>query len=384
MRTEPYLFELITPCFCAGAEPSTQAEIRAPAVRGQLRWWFRTLGGFASLQPKSVREQEDMIFGAIAGEEGQAGKLIVRVESHALVTVRKDGKKLGHADGQELGHPNSSASAYLTFPVQTREKHGVKEGYSGRGVFTSGTFVLRLLWRGPASQWDDIRALTCVFANLGALGFRARRAMGALHLMNPSLDLKKSLAHFSTPNAITVFELPAADARDAVSKLASWLRGWRQHGQTSHHVPMPPPANPPNPGFDYALRDHDEGLVGLGRARPSPPASRPSGRTPLGRNNDSFRPAIGLPLVQFFSSLHKTVNWNATADGGRFASPILLRPHRDSTGWRALVIFLDTRQWDYTKPVHLDSGPSPRTRQVLPDLYNEMKKHAAATMTRFQ
>ncbi|MCZ7641232.1 MAG: type III-B CRISPR module RAMP protein Cmr1 [Verrucomicrobia bacterium] len=78
MNTDTFLLELITPCFCGGAEPEQQAEIRAPSIRGQLRWWFRTLGGFKSLAPMSVREQEAMIFGTTAGDEGQAGRLTIR------------------------------------------------------------------------------------------------------------------------------------------------------------------------------------------------------------------------------------------------------------------------------------------------------------------
>src|SRR5437667_3497499 len=92
MNNGTFHIELITPCFCGGAEPERQAEIRAPSIRGQLRWWFRTLGGFKSLEGKmSVREQEAMIFGSTAGEEAQAGKLIVRVRNAPLPsTVTKD------------------------------------------------------------------------------------------------------------------------------------------------------------------------------------------------------------------------------------------------------------------------------------------------------
>ena len=49
-------FKLITPAFCGGAIPETQAESRAPSIRGQLRWWFRVLGGFKSLSGKSVKD----------------------------------------------------------------------------------------------------------------------------------------------------------------------------------------------------------------------------------------------------------------------------------------------------------------------------------------
>ena len=54
MNWKPYTVELITPCFCAGADQTT-AEIRAPSIRGELRWWFRVLGG--------TPEQERAVFG---------------------------------------------------------------------------------------------------------------------------------------------------------------------------------------------------------------------------------------------------------------------------------------------------------------------------------
>ena len=381
MRTETFHIELITPCFCGGAEPERQAEIRAPSIRGQLRWWFRTLGGFASLQPKSVREQEEMIFGSTAGDEGRAGTLIVRVfAEHPKGTATS----VTHPEPQM-----NTPEGYVLFPL--RQKARLKSALE--------SFKLHVIWRGESSIWDDIRALVCVFANYGALGFRSRRAMGALCLPTSQAALAASLSRFAASNSIAVFAMGATDSGNAISQLASWLRGWRQHGQmwrrwdklNNKWVPIPAAQQAQNrtqPGFPYARRDHNEGLdvQGTGAPNPDPESS-------LGARGQSFRPALGLPVIQFFSSLgtshgpiprgRATVNWNATADGGRFASPILLRPHFDGTVWRALVLFLDTRQWDYTKPVYLDSGPPPRTRQVLPDLYNEMKKHAAATMTAF-
>ena len=69
MNTETFHLELITPCFCGGAETERRAEIRAPSIRGQIRWWFRTMGGFKSLDARGmpVRDQEAMIFGSMAG-----------------------------------------------------------------------------------------------------------------------------------------------------------------------------------------------------------------------------------------------------------------------------------------------------------------------------
>ena len=135
-------FDIITPCFCGGAEPDQRAEMRAASIRGQLRWWFRVLGGFKSLAPQKVSEQEAMIFGATAGDIGTAGKLTVRVTDTAI--------KSNVMDGQELGHANFSSSAFLTFPIQSREKQGAVTDYAGKGVITNGSFSLVFLWRGSA------------------------------------------------------------------------------------------------------------------------------------------------------------------------------------------------------------------------------------------
>lgn len=70
MIRQTYTLELITPCFCAGANPA-EAEIRAPSIRGQLRWWFRVLGGSAA--------EEAAVFGSVAGDTGVASALRIAI-----------------------------------------------------------------------------------------------------------------------------------------------------------------------------------------------------------------------------------------------------------------------------------------------------------------
>ena len=98
MKCLTLALEIITPCFCGGAESDQAAEIRAASIRGQLRWWFRVLGGFESLVASmpDVRDQENLIFGSAAGEEGSGGKLTVRVRAGKLEAARKDNAGLGY------------------------------------------------------------------------------------------------------------------------------------------------------------------------------------------------------------------------------------------------------------------------------------------------
>lgn len=349
MKTETFELEIITPCFCGGAQPEKEAEIRAPSIRGQLRWWFRTLGGFRSLSPMPLRQQEDLIFGSAAGDSGRAGKLMVRVANSRLQSQIKD--------GQELGHPNFSDSAYLTFPIQSREKNGQKTQYSGRGVIIGGTFELDILWRGPNELWPDVRALVVVFGHLGSLGFRGRRAMGALALKGKDkLELDQALPRFLRQSAITIKALPANSSRDSISVLGAWLRSCRSHGRSGQ--------NQKEQGshyFKYAKVDHDIGYNASGN-----------------QGLAAFRPALGLPIIQRTGNgtNYWDESWNIMRKKGegRFASPVLLRPHRDSTGkWHALIIFVDEHKWPKDKQVYLNGQP----RSVSPNLYEAMKKHPA-------
>jgi CRISPR-associated protein Cmr1 len=353
MKSATFDLELITPCFCGGAEPEKQAEIRAPSIRGQLRWWFRTLAGFKSLAPKETRAQEAMMFGSVAKGEEQAGKLMVRVHPPAKGKL---------TDSAEHPKPDmNQPEGYLLFPMRQRMRK------------KSALFFFRLtvLWRGDPSYWDDIRALVVVLGHLGSIGFRSRRAMGALAFHENAPDLKGALNRFREPENVLVKEIRPKGLMErerCISTLAEWLKGWRQHGRT-------PGLARNQPGFHYARRDHNEGLNILGKRIGNSDPEKPNGQP-----GQTFRPALGLPIIQFFSSLSKggpnKVNWDweynpSNKKGeGRFASPILLRPHRDRAAkWHALVIFVEAHKWPDRQPVYLNG----QKRAVSPDLYNAMK-----------
>lgn len=376
MTRQTYTLELITPCFCAGADPA-QAEIRAPSIRGQLRWWFRVLGGFKSLATMPVPDQEAMIFGQTAGDDGCAGKLMVRISSPQPRSERKNADDLGGGTNTPLG--------YALFPLRP---FGESDGR--RGVMAEGTqFKLDLIWRGPSTSWPDIHSLVLVWSHLGAMGFRSRRSMGAIRCISHKEEVSGALTRFSNGSSVSVVKVDGSSLnswRDAAAESLKWYRSWRQHGQMNRRwdrrsnswitiSPAQQAENRSQPGFRYARRDHNEGLAVQGTGAPSPDPEAPHGLA-----GQTFRPALGLPIIQFFSSLggpngpipkgRATVNWNETPDGGRFASPVLLRPHKDVQGrWHALVIFVDALAWPVGKQVYLNRQP----RQVSLDLYNAMK-----------
>lgn len=386
MKSETFHLELITPCFCGGSEPDKQAEIRASSIRGQLRWWFRTLGGFKSLDPTPVRDQEALIFGSTAGDEGRAGKLIIRVSEPVVSANQQNADDLGATMNTPLG--------YALFPLRTTPDNDGR-----RGILVEQTrFSVETIWCGETRLFDHVRSLVAMWAHLGCLGFRGRRTVGALRLLEPVMAYPEPLKVFAKPNAITVHELKQhgfKDWRACSEALLKWYRSWRHHGQMwrrwDKHIRrwlnIPASQQQQNRslvGFRWARRDHNEGLDVQGTGAPNPDPERPHGQP-----GETFRPALGLPIIQYFSSLGSskgplprraaTVNWGTALKGdndsqGRFASPVLLRPHCDAQGnWHALVIFVDARRWPQGKPVFLNGQP----RAVSLALYEAMKNDPA-------
>ncbi len=348
MIRQSYQFDVITPCFCAGADHD-KAEIRAASIRGQLRWWFRVLGGFKSLNHMSLRDQESMIFGSAAGDMGAAGLLTVRVFS-------KSGRALD-ASVSHAAPGMQSPEGYLLFPLRNNPRH--------RSALAA--FQLDFIWRGNSRMDDDLRSLAVVFGNLGALGFRSRRAMGSLAVASTSMSLSQALGRFSEAStSVRIYCVGKAShpQSDCIPRLAEWLRGWRQHGRSEDLRPGNRDQRPPeNSGFQYAKRDHD---IGYG--------------LPSVGTESAFRPALGLPIIQRAGGRSNAWEWAWNSQRrkgeGRFASPVILRPHRDSDGkWRALVIFVEAQKWPTGKQVYLNGTP----RKVSLDLYEAMKADPSLT-----
>lgn len=340
MKRATFHFEVLTPAIAGGAQPKQKAEIRPASIRGQLRWWFRVLGGFQA-QTGNVRAREAEVFGSIEDGDPKASKLVVRVCNAPPSSVAKTMQELDAAPFSDKG--------YLLWPLQETRTAGKA---NARATIAAGSkFELQILWKGAPSLWRDIEALISVFANLGSLGFRGRRAMGALAstTVPPLPTLEMALSRFACPANISVKAMEANSGDRAISTLGGWLKSWRAYGRTGQNN-----AEQGMPGFNWARSDHDLGAAILSGTQQRPQAM--------------YRAALGMPLNQRFQRDH--LDWKPL-NSGRFASPVLLRPHRAPTGhWKALVIFIHKHEWHDDERVTAGRG---RTAPVSPDLLKAMQ-----------
>lgn len=208
--------QVITPCYCAGGEQA-RAELRAASFRGELRWWFRCLGG--------NRKQEETVFGSIAGNKGRASAVAMLLTGVELPDQSSRWQPEGNP-GQ--GETNSS---YITFFLSKQRRKYVPVGT---------TFRLEL------RQMRDIEDRTALsllelawkcMCNLGAVGSRKTRGLGAYAPLEPQerkvADLLQDTrvnSHFASlmhPDPVGDFNNPAATT--AILRLcASQLKEYRR------------------------------------------------------------------------------------------------------------------------------------------------------------
>lgn len=216
MKQQTLTLELLTPCFCAGANQAV-AEIRAPAIRGQLRWWFRSLGGSTA--------DERAIFGGVAGTDSSSA-LIIRISD----------LKTGPAWNPPRIDPNSPDSYVWYFASVSGKPPGSGRSSLGPRWTTSGatppktTFKLHILQRRPLSEQLQIkfdRALRC-FMQLGAIGLRATRGLGAFlcheQPFDPSILSELKTYGFATEHRIT----PLTTIDNIAREIGGLLKGTRK------------------------------------------------------------------------------------------------------------------------------------------------------------
>lgn len=167
-----FTLRTLTPLFLAGADQST-AELRAPSLRGLMRYWQRALvGGLAPLA--TVREVESAVFGAT--DRGSA--VSVRVSACSQQPVAFNEPISVHTGGIR----RSTGKGYLLW---TMAKSGCveRENYkAARWYFPTGTtFRVTLAARGTdTTRLDQAVMAFWLLTHLGGVGSRSRRCAGSL------------------------------------------------------------------------------------------------------------------------------------------------------------------------------------------------------------
>ena len=147
----PFDFRLLTPCFGGGAENQTaSAELRIPSIRGQVRWWHRTLSDVSVV---------NRIWGSAAEEGRGSSRVGARfIESTTTQPAMSKPFLLPHKkDRPRDACPRPALAASQEF-----------------------TLVLQRLVGCTGDDWAEAQRSVRLWLLLGGLGLRSNRAAGSV------------------------------------------------------------------------------------------------------------------------------------------------------------------------------------------------------------
>ncbi len=370
-NSEHFTCNLVTPMYGGGVstgEVDKAMPIRATAIRGQLRHWWRLLnrkdanGKLRSA--KELFETERAIWGGLGDEKTLAkSKVIVSIKTRSVKQSElQSAATYQHVNGELKGPAFGDLPGYALFPGKgeknknTITKDAVKLLKAGYSFQLSVAFGRNLL---PPQREQVLDALRW-WATFGGVGARTRRGCGAVQAFDQSGSaLWVSTDEVQKRNWILILCNPVQSSNHAWNLAANLLKDFRQ-----------------KPGLARKARPRE---ARPGRSYwPEPDATRRiTGKHAL--NHAPIHPAgnvfpravFGLPIIfQFKGSpgdpdgaTLKPIPLGADSAADRMASPLILRPYQSAQGWHGAVLCLDT---DHVKTMRLSlEGDLPKLPYTL-------------------
>jgi CRISPR-associated protein Cmr1 len=348
-----YRCKLVTPMYGGGVEKGKvddRMPIRATSIRGQLRFWWRLLNRNAYLSAdgkpdhKALFEAERELWGGL-GDAGTltASKVKVLVENPGKFSLKNSAEQREPADKYAFGAAANNGEA-----------NWVSEGL---------TWTLAI--ETPPEFLADVERTLRWWASFGGLGARTRRGFGAV-------EVKDSINEAVLPS-ITVQEAASSGCQlklsaKAANAIAAWrfanekMRVFRQEPGVGRKTKREGNTAGSSPGRSHwpepdAIRRATNCWFGQFGKKCHQNKSRATGKwedvglahdhAPVHPAGQVFpRAAFGLPIIFKFKDDKDgdpAASTLVPVGKERMASPVILRPYREQSGWKpmALVLPLD-------------------------------------------
>lgn len=198
MESITFHCKIITPMFLAGADGRTP-ELRAPSIKGAMRFWWRAMNGHLPLESKiergkskndekiisaGMQDQEALIFGGTGGNQNACKSSFALQVRELSLNIRKN-KLIPHKERLFADSFASDGEFEVSFRLQKLENGGYWVTAPIEGKQTE------------IFNREKLIALFQLTSILGGLGRRVRRGMGSFGIVS---------AHSSTRGSIELME----------------------------------------------------------------------------------------------------------------------------------------------------------------------------------
>jgi CRISPR-associated protein Cmr1 len=345
VKTLELSLKVITPLFGGGYEPRETdpvSPVRAAAIRGHLRFWWRALYGAGFETAEDLFREEKALWGSAE----EPGKACIRVN------ITNKGSLKPHSQIAPRTTPRTGPQeGIFLFPFQEQKSDGTPEA-SGRQEVE-----FRIELSAPEAQEEEIKQTLRAWIAFGGVGARTRRGCGALTVKDKRQDW-----------------LPPAEAnarREWFSRLVTPRR--------SHHNAYHSLLTEASIVVAQQTKNPMQAWRELGKFWAQFRKGHVSGakwddyRTLKNIRADQIalaKPFLGLPIIfQKFSNA-PFAGTLEPAESGRMASPVILKPLALSDGsYCPMVVVLQAPKPEQIKVNSkiLDLNP-PTADPVLKDL----------------
>lgn len=331
-------YKLLTPLFGGGVEKQVAdpvTVVRAPEIRGHLRFWWRATRGFAYPTYDAMRKREELIWGS----SEIPSKVSISVSTDPAKTKKGNDYVVRNRNNQIVPAGDiSSPISYAAFPLRENRDAVVREGIA---------FEITLSF--SKDQAEDVNAAIWAWETFGGIGGRTRRGFGAVHLNDVNGQPLPRSTESSIREAFARHVVVTETCLDFVPCLhnAQFKLTTRQTDADSAWKYL---LN----GMKNFRQERNKGEGKPGRSKwPEPDEIRRLTRRasrqhaePLSTIHKFPRAVFGLPIIfQFKDKAAGDPDQTnlELSDSNRWASPVLIRPVMLETGAHGLALVLHSR-----------------------------------------
>lgn len=185
METIAFNCRFITPAFLGGANPKGTPELRAPSIKGAMRFWWRAQAGIVDIQ--ELRKRESLIFGGVEGQEkAKRASFSIRViheDFNLNDALPKSGIKT-KVKGREI---EVNVFEYLAY--------GTYDYVKGTGNVLNRSFVrsgevFKVVFRFENMDYkDEVLHSFRLLSLFGGIGTKSRNGFGKFEISNDNNTL---------------------------------------------------------------------------------------------------------------------------------------------------------------------------------------------------
>lgn len=160
MYKKEFKCELLTPTFNYGSD-SKKPELRAPSLKGVLRFWWRAI--HPNLNVQELQKQEEKLFGG------------TKEKVKAQFSLRIIDENIKHGSSQPVPHKNRGDKGY----------------FQKTAILEKSSFIIKVQ-SFDLNAFNSISSLIKLISILGGIGGRTRRGMGSFKITSSSIEVTRN------------------------------------------------------------------------------------------------------------------------------------------------------------------------------------------------